>query len=134
MTTEKRLDLVEREAVKDAIGFMNLHFLGHGENKSVLDSINDVPTVDAAPVVHSHWEKTIDNCTVMHKCSVCGARVVKGFYEYENPNRYCYHCGAKMDGEKDSYGHNADKRDTVTYNGVVLPEPPKMDGERKDND
>lgn len=83
------------------------------------------PTVDAVPVVHGHWEKTIDNCTVMHKCSVCGARVVKGFYEYENPNRYCYHCGAKMDGEKDSYGHNAEKCDTVTYNGVKLPMPPK---------
>lgn len=92
------------------------------------DYIDDAPTVDAVEVVHGHWEKTIDNCTVMHKCSVCGARVVKGFYEYENPNRYCYHCGAKMDGEKDSYGHNADKRDTVTYNGVVLPEPPKMEG------
>jgi MinD superfamily P-loop ATPase len=49
--TEKRLDLVEREAVKDAIGFMNLHFLGHGETKSVLDSINEVPTVDAVEVV-----------------------------------------------------------------------------------
>lgn len=50
MATEKRLDLVEREAVKNAIGFMNLHFLGHGENKSVLDSINEVPTVDAYTV------------------------------------------------------------------------------------
>lgn len=47
METEKRLDLVEREAVKDAIGFMNLHFLGHGESKSVLDSINEVPSVNA---------------------------------------------------------------------------------------
>lgn len=46
-----KLDLVEREAVKDAIGFMNLHFLGHGENKSVLDSINEVPAIDAVPVV-----------------------------------------------------------------------------------
>lgn len=50
MATEKRLDLVEREAIKDAIGFMNLHFLGHGENKSVLDSINEVPSVDAVEV------------------------------------------------------------------------------------
>ena len=90
--------------------------------------ILSAPTVDAVEVVRGHWEKTIDNCTVMHKCSVCGARVVKGFYEHENPNRYCYHCGAKMDGDKDSYGHNADKCDTVTYKGAVLLEPPKMEG------
>lgn len=51
METKKRLDLVDREAVKDAIGFMNLHFLGHGETKSVLDSINEVPAVDAVEVV-----------------------------------------------------------------------------------
>lgn len=102
-----------------------------GYERGAVETANLVlgqPTVDAVPVVHGHWEKTIDNCTVMHKCSVCGARVVKGFYEYENPNRYCYHCGAKMDGDKDSYGHNADKCGTVTYNGVVLPEPPKMEG------
>ena len=41
----------------------------------------------------------IDTETPMHECSVCGARVVKGLYEYENPNLYCYHCGAKMDGD-----------------------------------
>lgn len=58
--------------------------------------------VDAAPVVHGVWERSIDNDCPMHKCSVCGARVVKGLYEYENPNRYCYHCGAKMDGERRS--------------------------------
>lgn len=49
-------------------------------------------------VAHGHWEESIDNGTTMHVCSVCGARVVKGLYEYDNPNLYCYHCGAKMDG------------------------------------
>lgn len=62
----------------------------------------DAPTVDAMEVVHGRWEESIDCGTQMHRCSVCGARVVKGLYEYENPNLYCYHCGAKMDGGNDN--------------------------------
>lgn len=64
--------------------------------------IETAPTIDAVPVVHGVWERSIDNDCLMHKCSVCGARVVKGLYEYKNPNLYCYHCGAKMDGERRS--------------------------------
>lgn len=64
--------------------------------------VSTAHTVDAVEVVHGRWQKSIDNECEMHKCSVCGARVVKGFYEYENPNLYCYHCGAKMDGGADN--------------------------------
>ena len=133
MATEKRL--IDANALREAVttDYYEHYTRYHDTDQIALidmvcDDIEEAPTVDAVEAVHGHWEKTIDNCTVMHKCSVCGARVVKGFYEYENPNRYCYHCGAKMDGDKDSYGHNAEKCDTVTYNGVVLPEPPKMEG------
>ena len=122
MATEKRL--IDADDL-----WSDIMMLPHNgdiiSSEEVEQAIKDAPTVDAVEVVHGHWEKTIDNCTVMHKCSVCGARVVKGFYEYENPNRYCYHCGAKMDGDMDSYGHNADKCSTVTYKGVKLPMPPK---------
>ena len=65
----------------------------------VMCLIDDAPSVDAVEVVHGRWLRSIDNECEMHKCSVCGARVVKGLYEYENPNKYCYHCGAKMDLE-----------------------------------
>ena len=64
--------------------------------------IMDAPTVDAVEVVHGRWIDRIDNDTPMHECSVCGARVVKGLYEYENQNLYCYHCGARMDKEADN--------------------------------
>ena len=133
MATEKKLIRYE-DVFRYAFDGANGGSLEDEDFDAIVNAIESVPTVDAVEVVHGHWEKTIDNCTVMHKCSVCGARVVKGFYEYENPNRYCYHCGAKMDRDKDSYGYNADKCDTVTYKGVKLPMPPKMDGERKDND
>lgn len=71
---------------------------------AIITLLDKAPTIDAVPVVHGVWERSIDNDCLMHKCSVCGARVVKGLYEYENPNRYCYHCGAKMDGERGSDG------------------------------
>ncbi|MGM9587411.1 MAG: hypothetical protein ACI3VA_08000 [Candidatus Limivicinus sp.] len=66
----------------------------------VLQVIAEAPTVDAVEVVRGHWIDRIDNDTPMHECSVCGARVAKGLYEYQNPNLYCYHCGARMDKEE----------------------------------
>lgn len=95
----KRYDLVEREAIKDAIGFMNLHFLGHGETKSVLDSINEVPAVDAVEVVHGMWSEwwppahtIMTGEEMLYRCSVCDAKYadVEGF-------RYCPYCGANME-------------------------------------
>lgn len=45
------------------------------------------------------WEKSIENGAEMYRCSRCGARDVKELYEYENPRRFCYHCGAPMTDE-----------------------------------
>lgn len=42
------------------------------------------------------WLPSEDNGWAMHKCSLCGSRVKKELYEYENPNKFCYHCGARM--------------------------------------
>lgn len=108
MATEKRLDLVEREAVKDAIGFMNLHFLGHGEDKSVLDSINEVPSVDSVEVVHGEWIHCQGKSNLWY-CSACGEKILynptrRTYNIAKRPvhevNKYCRGCGAKMDGER----------------------------------
>lgn len=83
MANEKRLDLVEREAVKDAIGFMNLHFLGHGETKSILDSINEVPTVDAVEVVRCK------DCKYWGDDRRCGADKICLVHEYTWGDDFC---------------------------------------------
>lgn len=104
MATEKRRDLVDREAVKDAIGFMNLHFLGHGENKSVLDSINEVPSVDAVEVVHGKWKAHKPDCrgyTAGFVCSSCGNITYTDYCMKECDYNYCPNCGARM---MDGYG------------------------------
>lgn len=99
MATEKR-NLIDRDELVEylrdrmSVVYPNL-FPGLF---AAIDYVEESPTVDAEPVRPGHWIARVDNDTPMHECSECGARVVKGLYEYENPNLYCYHCGAKMDG------------------------------------
>lgn len=57
----------------------------------------ELPAVDAAPVVHGHWIDTGSG----QECSVCG----EVQYGYDSGRFYCPNCGAKMD-EEDTNGKN----------------------------
>lgn len=55
--------------------------------------INSIPAADVAPVVHGRW--------VDGKCSNCGVDIPTDDAHdaiFENECRFCYYCGAKMDG------------------------------------
>lgn len=54
--------------------------------------VDDMPTVDAEPVRHGRWEKSI--ATFHKKCSNCGSVL-----HMPRERRYCSECGAKMDAE-----------------------------------
>lgn len=77
---------------------------GHGTNKygvlhdvDIRAFINEQPTVDAVPVVHGQFVK--NETGVNRHCTACGAYLEDR--EYENHTvRFCYYCGAKMDGER----------------------------------
>lgn len=59
------------------------------------DAINEVPTLDYAPVVHAHWiiGRDPDGCIFAVVCSHCNEN-------YGTPtDRFCRNCGAKMDEE-----------------------------------
>lgn len=43
-------EYIEREAVKEAIGFTRLNCVAYGENKSLSDVINEIPAVDVVPL------------------------------------------------------------------------------------
>lgn len=65
----------------------------------VRQNILDMPTIDAEPVRHGRWEEESQNSAYYGKlvsCSECGAfldpKKVKAY-------RFCYNCGAKMDGD-----------------------------------
>ena len=55
----------------------------------VLREVSDAPAADVAPVVHGAWQVT----DRFKACSVCGYAFARLL-----PDKYCPHCGAKMDG------------------------------------
>ena len=61
--------------------------------------VDNLPTVDAVPVVHGHWEASNDRTFLSpcFQCSICG-RKINTFGDPIKTAPYC-HCGAKMDGE-----------------------------------
>ena len=76
--------------------------------RAAIITVENAPTVDAAPVVHGRWEFCGDDDIV---CSECGARYYKkwllqSFYTGPGSDRMdgfgcCPYCGALMDGGKD---------------------------------
>lgn len=66
--------------------------------QSFIDVMKCQPTVDAVPIIHAHpiFEHGRNNA----KCSNCGNYTIE--YDMDNWDKYCSHCGAKMDERKDS--------------------------------
>ena len=82
-------ELIDREALKDAVKRYALDMLG---------TIDAQPTIDAVPVVHGKWIHIYKN---NYRCSVCGAWFI--FEDENNPyeeGRFCPYCGARMAGER----------------------------------
>lgn len=55
---------------------------------------------DVLPVIHAKWKPDEESSVEKpcYRCSNCGA-VLEEDYKWHNHN-FCYHCGAKMDGEE----------------------------------
>ena len=88
-------DYISREDAKDALQekvFRNLTDEFYG----AMQAIDEIESADVVPVVHGKWIKYTGMGKVQWMCSECSA-------EEKNPKiaRYCYYCGAKMDGKKE---------------------------------
>lgn len=81
---------------------------GEELSKELMKAINHAPAVDAAPVVHGHWEEPEREGVwqwdkrAYAQCSVCKKKSYLGWKD-----NWCRYCGAKMDLE----GLNAEKED-----------------------
>ena len=92
-------EYIDREKLKQAIAEDALIALSDWDS-SLMDlimlEIEEIPVADVAPVMHGWWiEKTAPDGHRYFECSKCGAHenkhtAIKG--------RYCWGCGAKMDG------------------------------------
>ena len=62
--------------------------------RNVIRLVKRLPTVE--PLKHGHW---IFKGNGNADCSCCGYRSSR-VYDDDNADRYCRHCGARMDGEQ----------------------------------
>lgn len=59
-----------------------------------LNTLDDMPTIDAEPVKHGKWENCYQDNVVT--CSFCKEEHYLGTY-HQFAKNYCSNCGAKMD-------------------------------------
>nr|WP_294371946.1 hypothetical protein [uncultured Ruminococcus sp.] len=66
--------------------------------EDVVNSIENAPSVEVAPVVHGRWIEDHDYL----KCPECGIMVKRDFTFFDIGDwNYCPNCGAKMDLEEE---------------------------------
>ena len=88
--TAKTSDLISRKAAKAAI---RGKFQSVADRFEINEVLNELPAVDAAPVVHGRWIDIPDKPEWDQKmCSVC-----RDYFCCQN--NFCPNCGAKMDEE-----------------------------------
>lgn len=58
-----------------------------------------IPAADVAPVRHGRWLKLSDGSPY---CSICGAVERNTYDAVTEECKYCYSCGARMDGKENN--------------------------------
>lgn len=96
--------LIDADALAKFIDYGHLHNpneKAYSEN-DIREMIDMMPTADAVPVRHGHWQITDAYPHNVH-CSVCHKRFAQthwGVWEDGSlPRNYCPNCGARMDEE-----------------------------------
>lgn len=91
-------ECIEREAVLRAVHGQRSPCRSPAQNR-MLDCLKAavirIPAADVAPVVHGRW--------VDGRCSNCGVDIPTDDAHdviFGNECRFCYYCGAMMDGER----------------------------------
>lgn len=94
-------DLISRSAAMEAINQHSYETAYDWEKTQ--DILNELPAVDAVPVVHGRWDE-FENTIV---CSACGEKwSIRDdgdfvIIEAKEDLRFCPSCGARMDAEGD---------------------------------
>lgn len=72
-------------------------------NYEIADYIDDMPTIDYAPVRRGEWWRDVweDETIEPHKMRYAGYRCSRCYFGTAMKRPYCPNCGAKMDGKED---------------------------------
>ena len=97
---ENKVQLINAEPIKKFIvdGLNNPDLrkaFGH-DAIEILAEIEYAPIVDAVPVVHSRWKFNANGSGTCENCHFTQRAV----WDYDNHQRYCGVCGARMDLEE----------------------------------
>ena len=106
-----------------------MYYFLKGRSDGLIDASGRVkfaPTVDAVPVVHSWWEISEHNNSLIpcvgYRCHNCGSKYARLDTEKEEYN-YCPRCGARMDGRREDSLYQSLKKgleEAIAYeNGEV---------------
>ena len=96
---KEKINVLERDLLLDKGSWLsNIRLVWF---KKLLIMVEALPTIEAKPVVHAHWEKVREG---LHICSYCKVKapIESDEYDYmESLSAYCPLCGSQMD-EKES--------------------------------
>lgn len=91
--------LIDADALAKKLPLAGKRAIGGGNYERIYggiqihNTIDNMPTIDAEPVRHGRWVKTKFDEYV---CSLCGEEAPNDGFDCGA--KYCYECGAKMDG------------------------------------
>ena len=100
-------EMIDKERLKDAMcvacgnGVID-GYACNGENCTMMNFIEEQPTIEAEPVRHGRWIEVAkhrdENGTILtdYECSECFAMVKDSDAEEIESERFCYNCGTKM--------------------------------------
>ena len=100
-------DYIEREALRDAVDFIDWYSVYKGrliagapneedalyKANDIFSAIDNAPAADVVPVLHGRWVDNGIPDSILSGCSVCGFTCGSSSFFY------CPNCGAKMDLE-----------------------------------
>lgn len=95
-------DLISRKALLEAMQAkykrleeMKQNTPDYADAFTIIDILaNELPTIEAASVVHGEWERIPYSYSNGYRCSCCGQKSIEKHWNF------CPNCGARMDGKK----------------------------------